>query len=89
MRNTSIRKLLIIITGLLLVGFVMPDDFREFDASTEKAVLVVLNQRFPSPSDVTATSERIVHVGNRKSPPIFVTPATATLICVSVCVMRC
>ena len=88
-QGISIRKLLIIVAGFLVIGFVIPDDARGLESSFDQAVLVVREQRLAVPSTSSATSALISAPLQGFRPSFVAVPAAEIPICVFGCVMRC
>jgi hypothetical protein len=91
MRILPIRRLLIVVASLLVIGIALPDDIGEFDISVEKAAVVARIHGVASPNSISTPPG--IGVSVEKSPnvsQVSVTPRFSnTLICISACVLRC
>jgi hypothetical protein len=86
MRILPIRRLLIVVASLLVIGIALPDDI-----GVEKAAVVARIHGVASPNSISTPPG--IGVSVEKSPnvsQVSVTPRFSnTLICISACVLRC
>ena len=85
------RKLLIVVASLLMIGVALPDDIGDFDIFVEKAAVVARIHGIALPQSITTTSS--VNIAAEQSPNLPLKSGTRTpsntLTCISACVLRC
>jgi len=89
LNDIPLRKLLVVAAGLLVIGFMAPDDLRGFESSFDEAVLMVRAQQAPAPSSDAASSPLISPVTQRFWSTGVIAPIHAIPLRISACIMRC
>jgi len=85
-----LRKLLIVIASLLVIGVVLPDDSGDLDTFVEKAAVVSRIRGIDLPQSITTAPN--VNIPTVQSPNLqnSASPRSSnTLTCISACVLRC
>ena len=89
LQGISIRKLLIIIASLLVIGFAIPDNVRGFETSFDQAVVVSHEPKLVVPSSPTVTADLISAPLKGFSPSHASVSPSAPPTGALGCVMRC
>jgi len=88
LRTVRMRKLLIVVASLLVIGVALPDDIGDFDILVEKAAVVARLHGIALPQSITTTSGVSIpppHLAQNSATPT----SSNTLTCISACVLRC